>query len=437
MTRCNHDGLDFSNCRNRRVQAHFAEDWISSNAGALLLREVDRKLGLTSAVARALPDARQRAKVRHRVATLLRQRVHAVALGYEDLNDHGELRHDPVVQTACEELGALASPSTLCRFENRAGPGWAWAVHEVLITGFIASFRRPPKELILDFDATDDPVHGHQERRFFHGYYDRYCFMPLYVFCGRELLCAYLRPSNIDAPRHAWAILSLLVKRLRREWPEVRIVLRGDSAFCRHRMLAWCERHDVHYIVGLARNRVLEREVQPWTEAAEQGFEATGVKSRLFTEFAYAAGTWHRRRRVIARIEHGPKGRNPRFIVTNLPGDAKTLYEQVYCQRGEMENRIKEQQLELFADRTSCTKWWANQFRVLIAALAYTLLQTMRRTVLVGTAMARAQCRTIRLRLLKLGAIVTRNTRTIRVRLSGSCPDQALFRLLVHRLTAG
>ena len=280
VTRCNHDGLDFSICRKHRVQAHFGDDWISSNGGALLLREVDRRLGLTAAVARTLADSRQRGKVRHRVATMLRQGVHGVALGYEDLNDHGELRHDPVVQTACEELGALASPSTLCRFENRAGPSWAWAVHQVLITRFIASFARAPKELVLDFDATDDPVHGHQEGRFFHGYYDRYFFMPLYVFCGPQLLCAYLRPSNIDAPRHAWAILSLLVKRLRRQWPEVRIVLRGDSAFCRHRMLSWCERHDVGYIVGLARNRVLEREAALWSEAAEQGFEA--VSDRLY-----------------------------------------------------------------------------------------------------------------------------------------------------------
>ena len=437
MTEWNHEALSFSRCRRRRVRADFSGGSISSNGGALLLREVDRRLELTERVARALGNRRQRGKVRHEVLTMVRQRVHALALGYEDLNDHDALRHDEVVQTACERAQALASASTLCRFERRAEPQWAVAIHQVLVEQFIASHRRAPRKLVIDFDATDDPVHGHQPGRFFHGYYDRYCFLPLYAFCGRQLLVAYLRPSNIDAARHTWAILSLLVRRLRRAWPRVRIVLRGDSAFCRHRMLDWCDRNGVGYIVGLARNAVLERRVQASSAAAEYGFRATRHKVRVFTEFAYAARTWRRTRRVIARIEHGPKGRNPRFIVTNLPGPAKELYERVYCQRGEMENRIKEQQLDLFADRTSCTKWWANQYRVLLAALAYTLLETMRRTALRGTALARAQCRTIRLRLLKIGAVVTRNTRTVAVRLSSACPDEALFRLLVHRLTAG
>ena len=437
MTQCNHGTMKFSSCRRRRVRVDFSGGSISSNAGALLLREVDRKLGLTDRVARALGDQRQRGKVHHEVVTMVRQRVHAVAAGYEDLNDHDALRHDEVVQTACERDASLASSSTLCRFERRAERQWAVAIHQVLVEQFIASHRRAPRELVIDFDATDDPVHGHQHGRFFHGYYDRYCFLPLYAFCGRQLLVAYLRPSNIDAARHTWAILSRLVKRLRQAWPGVRIVLRGDSAFCRHRMLDWCERHRVGYIVGLARNAVLERKVEVACEGAERGFQATGRKCRVFTEVQYGAGTWRRPRRVIARIEHGPKGRNPRFIVTNLDGQAKALYERVYCQRGEMENRIKEQQLDLFADRTSSPRWWTNQYRVALAALAYTLLETMRRTALRGTALARAQCRTIRLRLLKLGAVVTRNTRTVAVRLSSTCPDQALFRLLVHRLTAG
>ena len=368
---------------------------------------------------------------------MLRQRVLALALGYEDLNDHDALRDDLVVQTACEGDRRLASSSTLCRFERRAERQWAIAIHQQLVEQFIASHRQAPGELVLDFDATDDPVHGHQPGRFFHGYYDRYCFLPLYVLCGRQLLVAYLRPSNIDASKHTWAILSLLVKRFRRQWPGVRIVLRGDSAFCRHRMLDWCERNDVRYIVGLARNSALEREVQVACEVAKKGFEATGRKNRLFAQFDYGARTWGRRRRVIARIEHGPKGRNPRFIVTNLDGEAKVLYERVYCQRGEMENRLKEQQLDLFADRTSSSKWWTNQYRVLLAALAYTLLDSMRRTALRGTDLARAQCQTLRLRLLKIGAVVTRNTRTVAIRLSSTCPDQDVFRLLVQRLTAG
>ena len=437
MTEWNHETLSFSRCRGRRLRVDFSGGSISSNGGSLLLREVDRRLGLTAAVARALGDRRQRGKVRHKVETMVRQRVHAVALGYEDLNDHDGLRDDLVVQTACERDGPLASSSTLCRFEQRAERQWAIAIHQQLVEQFIASFGHRPRELVLDFDATDDPVHGHQPGRFFHGYYDRYCYLPLYVFCGRQLLVAYLRPSNIDASKHAWSILSLLVKRFRQVWPGVDIVVRGDSAFCRHRMLNWCERNDVRYIVGLARNAVLEREVQVACEVARDGYEATGRKSRLFTEFGYGARTWRRARRVIARIEHGPKGRNPRFVVTNLDGQAQHLYERVYCQRGEMENRLKEQQLDLFADRTSSSKWWTNQYRVLLAALAYTLLETMRRTALRGTDLARAQCHTLRLRLLKIGAVVTRNTRTVAVRLSSACPDHGVFRLLVQRLTAG
>ena len=437
MTECNHEAFSFSNCRKRQVRVNFSGGSISSNGGALLLRELDRQMGLTARVARALGDQRQRGKVRHEVVTMVRQRVHAVALGYEDLNDHDALRDDPVVQTACERDESLASSSTLCRFEQRAERQWAIAIQHQLVEQFIGSFAHRPEELVLDFDATDDPVHGHQPGRFFHGYYDCYCFLPLYVFCGQQLLVAYLRPSNIDASKHAWSILSLLVKRLRQAWPEVRIVFRGDSGFCRHRMLDWCDRNDVQYIVGLARNTVLEREVQVACEVAKDGFEATGRKNRLFHEFQYAAGSWRRTRRVIARIEHGPKGRNPRFIVTNLEGEANELYERVYCARGDMENRIKEQQLALFADRTSSSKWWTNQYRVLLAALAYTLLETMRRTALRGTDLARAQCQTLRLRLLKIGAVVTRNTRTVAVRLSSACPDQAVFRLLVHRLTAG
>ena len=437
MTECNHEAFSFSNCRKRQVRVNFSGGAISSNGGALLLREVDRRMGLTAAVARALGDRRQRGKVRHEVATMVRQRVHAIALGYEDLNDHDALGDDLVVQTACEREGSLASSSTLCRFEQRAERQWAIAIHRELMEQFIASFAHRPRELVLDFDATDDPVHGHQPGRFFHGYYDRYCYLPLYVFCGQQLLVAYLRPSNIDASKHAWPILSLLVKRLRKAWPGVRIVFRGDSGFCRHRMLDWCDRNGVRYIVGLARNAVLEREVEVACEVARDGFEKTGAKSRLFHDFQYAARSWRRTRRVIARIEHGPKGRNPRFVVTNLEGEANELYERVYCGRGDMENRIKEQQLALFADRTSSSKWWTNQYRVLLAALAYTLLETMRRTALRGTHLARAQCQTLRLRLLKIGAVVTRNTRTVAVRLSSTCPDQAVFRLLVQRLTAG
>ncbi len=437
MTDCTSLSFDFPACRKRRVEADFSGGDITSNGGVLLLRQADRLTGLTASLARRLIDARQRGKVAHGFAAMLRQRVFALALGYEDVNDHAILRHDLALQTAAEQDRALASPSTLSRFENAAGRDWAWSVHAALVEGFIASFDVPPEELVLDFDATDDAVHGKQEGRFFHGYYDHYCFLPLYVFCGERLLVSYLRPSKIDGARHAWAILALLVKRLRQAWPGVRIIFRGDSGFCRHKMLDWCERTNVGYIVGLAKNARLGGLAGRWIAAAENGFAATGVKQRLFGEFAYAAGTWKVERRVIARIEHGPKGANPRYIVTNLEGDGQDLYEKLYCQRGDMENRIKEQQLDLFADRTSCHKWWPNQFRLLLSSLAYTLLQTIRRIGLKGSEMARAQCGTIRLKLLKIGAVILRNSRRVRFHLSSACPDKALFMLAAERLKPG
>jgi len=437
VTDCTSLSFDFPACRKRRVEADFSGGDITSNGGVLLLRQADRLTGLTASLARRLIDARQRGKVAHGFAAMLRQRVFALALGYEDVNDHAILRHDLALQTAAEQDRALASPSTLSRFENAAGRDWAWSVHAALVEGFIASFDVPPEELVLDFDATDDAVHGKQEGRFFHGYYDHYCFLPLYVFCGERLLVSYLRPSKIDGARHAWAILALLVKRLRQAWPGVRIIFRGDSGFCRHKMLGWCERTNVGYIVGLAKNARLGGLAGRWIAAAENGFAATGVKQRLFGEFAYAAGTWKVERRVIARIEHGPKGANPRYIVTNLEGDGQDLYEKLYCQRGDMENRIKEQQLDLFADRTSCHKWWPNQFRLLLSSLAYTLLQTIRRIGLKGSEMARAQCGTIRLKLLKIGAVILRNSRRVRFHLSSACPDKALFMLAAERLKPG
>jgi len=437
VTNCTCETIQFPTCRKRRVEAGFDGGDVTSNGGVLLLRQADRLLGLTGLVARGLADGRQPGKVRHRLIDMLRQRVFGIALGYEDVNDHAALRHDLALQTAAERDAALASPPTLSRFENRADRQSAWRIHEVLVDRFIASHSRPPEEIVLDFDATDDAVHGHQEGRFFHGYYDHCCFLPLYVFCGGQLLVAYLRPSKIDAAKHAWAILSLLVKRLRQVWPEVRIIVRADSGFCRHRMLSWCERHGVGYIVGLAKNARLNTLAGRWMEAAEQGFAAGGHKQRLFGEFPYAAKTWSRQRRVIARIEHGPKGANPRYVVTNLTGDGQDLYEKLYCARGDMENRIKEQQLDLFADRTSCHQWWPNQFRLLLSSLAYTLLETIRRIGLRGSEYARAQAGTIRLKLLKIGAVIVRNTRRVRVMLSSACPDQDLFRLVAVTLDTG
>ena len=433
MTKCSREQLEFPGCKGRKVEAEFSGGDVTSDGGVLLLRQADRRLGLTEKVSGLLEDSRRQASCDHDQLSMLRQRVYGLALGYEDLNDHDALRLDPAIQTAVERDVALASSPTLCRWENRADRAVAVALTGVLVESCIASFDEPPEELILDFDATDDAVHGHQEGRFFHGYYDHYCFLPLYVFCGQQSLVAYLRPSNIDGAKHAWAILALLVKRFRQEWPDVRIVFRADSGFCRWRMLRWCERHDVGYIVGLAKNVRINDLAQPLIEQARERFEATGRKQRIFGNLRYGAHTWDRIRRVIARIEHGALGANPRYVVTNLRGRSKTLYERIYCARGEMENRIKEQQM-LFADRTSAHRWWPNQFRLLLSALAYTLLEAIRRLALHGTDLARAQVSTIRLKLLKIGAVILRNTRRVRFLLASACPYRGLFTLVARRL---
>lgn len=440
MTECSTDGMVFSKRGRRRVEADFRGGAITSDSGALLLREADRRLGLTERLAAGLSDPRDPARITHDLATMLRQRVFALALGYEDLNDHATLRDDPALRVAAD-ADALASAPTLCRLENRADRRSMVRMAETLVETFIASFgERPPEELILDLDATDDPVHGRQEGRFFHGYYDQYCFLPLYVFCGDRLLAAYLRPSNIDAAKHAWAIVALLVERLRRAWPGVRIVVRADSGFCRWRMLRWCERRGVGYIIGLARNSVLTGLAGPFMRRAEAKFRRGGRKQREFGVVRYAAATWDRRRKIVVKAEHLPGGErdkaNTRFVVTNLPGEPRDLYDRLYCARGEMENRIKEQQLGLFADRTSCHRFDANQFRVLLSAAAYVLVEHIRRTALAGTDLARAQIPRIRLTLFKIGARVVASVRRIVFHLAEACPARALFALAAGRLRA-
>jgi hypothetical protein len=388
---------------------------------------VDRKLGLLEAAARCIADPRSPLLIKHGVRDMLRQRVYGLALGWEDLNDHGALRCDVAVQTAVGVDREVASAPTLCRLEKWADRATAVRLHRLLIEQFIASFKSAPKELVLDFDATDNPLHGQQEQRFFHGYYDSYCYLPLYVFCGQQLLCAYLRPSRIDAAQHCAAILKLLVRRLRQAWPDVRIIFRGDSGFCRQRVINWCERSGVHYIIGLARNPRLEAQVEFAQLALQDDYERTGHKQRLIDEFSYAAQSWPRERRVITRLEWGEQGHNPRFIVTNLHGDAGALYDDLYCQRGEAENRIKEAQVGLFATRTSCHVFAANQLRMLLAALGYVLIERLRALALQGTALASAQVDTLRIKLLKVAAVITRNTRRIRLYLASSWPSAPIF----------
>ena len=437
MTECTQTALQFPRFSRRKIDVSFNGGDITSNGGVQLLRLADERTGLIKAAARAIGDSRRTKSCTHDLESLVRQRVYGISLGYEDLNDHEALRADLALQTALSRDESLASPSTLCRLENRANRNTAVALHKVLIDNFIASYKQAPRRLILDVDATDDRVHGDQEGRFFHGYYDHYCFLPLYVFCGDQLLVSYLRSSKIDGAKHSWAILALLIKRLRQAWPKVEILVRADSGFCRWRMLRWFDRHGVDYVIGIAKNPRLHDQSLALRTLAQWRYWMMGEKQRLFSEVRYAAQTWDTPRRVIVKAEHSARGSNPRFVVTNLTGNAQRIYDRIYCARGEMENRIKEQQLGLFADRTSCHTWWANQFRLLLSSLAYTLLETIRRVALHGTALARAQCGTLRLKLLRIGAIVLRNTRRIRLLLSSAYPNRELFCLVAARLKPG
>ena len=341
--------IEFGRLGRRVVEGRFDGGSMTSDGGVMLLGEVDRKLGLIAAAARCIADPRSPLLIKHAVRDMLRQRVYGLALGWEDLNDHGALRCDVAMQTAVGVDREVASAPTLCRLEKWADRATAWRLHQVLVDQFIARFKSAPEELVLDFDATDNPLHGQQEGRFFHGYYDNYCYLPLYVFCGQQLLCAYLRPSRIDGAQHAAAILRLLVKRLRQAWPQVRIVFRGDSGFCRQRILNYCERAGVHYIVGLARNPRLQQITRFVELSMKDAWERDQIKQRELGEFHYAADSWPHQRRVITRLEWGEQGCNPRYGVTNLQGTPEALYDGLYCQRGEAENRIKEAQVGLFA----------------------------------------------------------------------------------------
>lgn len=469
MTDCNTDPILFSSLGRQQVVADFAGGAITSDAGLLLLREADRRLGLVDRLDAVIPDPRNPLLITHTQASMLRQRILAIAAGHEDLNDHQTLRDDPLFKLVCRRKVTsdepLASPPTLCRLENRAQRAVMFDMAREIVETFIASHDTPPEELVLDFDATDDLVHGNQVGRFFHGYYDSYCFLPLYVFCGQQLLVAYLRPSNIDGATHAWAILAMLVKRLRQQWPGVKIIFRGDSGFCRWRMLRWCDRNAVDYLVGVARNKRLQRLAGPLMEQARALFEkqrqalgdagdesmhARAQPTRVFGDLTYAAGSWDKERRLIAKAEYlpgepdddepdedKPEGnakKNFRFVVTSLDGAAQHLYEQVYCQRGDAENRIKEQQLGLFADRTSCHDFEANQFRVLLSAAAYVLVEHVRRVGLADTPLADAQVTTLRVRLFKIGARVTHSARRIVLHLASGFPLADVFRTAAARL---
>lgn len=426
MTECNSQTLQFTRVKRQQVVADFDGGRLTTDAGVLLLREVDRRIGLLDAINDCIPDPRDPRFTIHEQREMLAQRIFSLALGYEDLNDQQTLRDDPALQIAAQKApdpdDPLASPSTLCRLENRVARKALVKMSQVLVEQFLAAHRTPPREIILDFDATDDPVHGQQEKRFYHGYYRHYCFLPLDVFCGGHLLVSLLRPSKIDGAKYARAIAKLLVERIRQQWPDVKIVIRGDGGFCRWRLMRWCDSHRVDYVFGIGKNKVLERRIAPLMEQAEAAFALTGQKQRLFGETDYAAGTWDRSRRVIMKAERLEAGPNRRFVVTTLTDSSQALYDHQYTPRGDMENRIKEQQLMLFADRTSCHDFLANQFRLLLSSFAYVLLHALRRLYLVGTDLATAQVHRIRLTLLKLAARVTVSVRRIVLHCASSYP---------------
>ena len=427
MPKCTDGTMELGRVGRRVVEANFEGGNISSDGGLLLLRRADERIGLSRAAAAVLSDPREPSRITHSLRDLLAQRIYGLCCGYEDLNDHDTLRDDLLMQTAVGRADALASSPTLSRLETRATRAQAAALHGVLVEQFIASHKTPPSELMLDIDASDVPLHGNQERAEFHAYYDHHCYLPLYVFCGQAMLACVLRRSRIDGAKNAAAVIKLLVQRLRQAWPESRIVVRGDSGFCRQRLLRWCERSGVSYIIGLARNARLEAQVRYAELMLADEYARSGTKQRLIDEFTYAADSWNTPRRVITRLEHGCQGNNPRFIVTNLEGDAVQLYERLYCARGEAENRIKEVQLDLFGTRASCHRFAANQLRLLLAALAYTLMQRLRELALKGSELERATAATIRSRLLKIGAAIVRNTRRVRVLLASHHPLRAVF----------
>ncbi len=462
-TECSTDRLDFQPAGRRQVRAQFDGGTITSDAGVLLLREVEVRSGILQGFAKCFTDYRDPGLIEHTVEQLVAQRVYGLALGYEDLNDHDELRldpllaamvgkHDPMGQDRRREQDqgkALAGKSTLNRLEltpsgadtnsryKKIAASMA-KIQQLFVDLFIEAFDEPPEEIVLDFDATDDPLHGHQLGRFFHGYYKEYCYLPLYVFCGESLLASYLRPADIDGAAGTVSVLARLVEAIRARWPNVRIVLRGDGGFCREAIMAWCEANGVDYILGLAKNKRLGRLIEEELAEAERCYEETGEAARVFSEFGYRTlDSWSRLRRVVAKAEHLGKGANPRFVVTSLScqqRQAQALYEQDYCARGEMENRIKEQQLYLFADRTSCQSMRANQLRLYFSSIAYTLMQTLRRLGLKGTSMAKARCDTIRLKLLKLGAQVRVSVRKVWVSFSQAYPYQPLFHEVLANL---
>ena len=445
MTQCTQSGFDFKAHYSRDVVARFDGGTISSDGGSLLLRATDERLNLLTRFSECFLDGREQERVEHSVLEMVSQRVYGLALGYEDLNDHEQLRNDPLfgLLAGREELNRpLAGKSTLNRLELGSGQQdrykkvtfWKQGVDELLVSVFLESQKQAPEQIIVDVDTTDLPLHGKQEGRFFHGYYDSYCYLPLYIFCGEHVLCARLRQANSDASAGSMAEIERIIGQIRATWPEVKIILRGDSGFCRNELMSWCEGHGVDYVFGLARNQRLRAVIgrQMW-EVTEQ-WNRTGKPARVFAEFGYQTRRtknrgWDRQRRVVAKAEHIDGKENPRFVVTSLNGEqwaAQALYETLYCARGDMENRIKDQ-FSLFADRVSTATMRANQLRLYFSVMSYVLVSGLRRLGLQATELAQAQVATIRTKLLKIGAQVRISVRKVWISLASSYPWQSVY----------
>ena len=454
-TECSADLFGFAPVEGREVVAAFDGGAITSDAGALLLGAADHAIRLTKRFAACFHDARRRHLIEHEVVTLVAQRTFGIALGYEDLNDHDELRHDPVMAVLAgklaarrEDCAALAGKSTLNRLELSRLQSTRYhkishnpiAIKRLMVDLFLEGHEQAPSEIILDLDTTDDPVHGNQEGRFFHGYYDCYCYLPLYIFCGRHLLAARLQPASVGAASNAVEEVARIVAQIRRRWPSTRILLRADSGFAQEALMAWCEANGVHFLFGLQQNTRLVGEITSELARAAAKSGRTGKPARYFKEFKWTTRrSWSRERRVVAKAEFTSGEANPRFVVTSLKRaecKPKYLYEKVYCARGDMENRIKECQLDLYADRTSTATMRANQLRLWFASMAYVLLCAVRRIGLHHTPFANATCGTIRLKLLKIGALVRVSVRRIKIAMASSCPAAQVWGCAAARLNA-
>jgi hypothetical protein len=451
MTECNQERFEFASAQGRReIVAEFSGGTVSSDGGVLLLREADTKMNLLARFSRCFVDRRNPVLIEHSIEQMIRQRVYALALGYEDLNDHEQLRQDPLLSALAGKAQpgteSLAGKSTLNRMELGTGIAsrykkitfWRDSVDDLLVNVFLEAHRVAPQQIVLDIDTTDLALHGNQEGKFYHGYYKHYCYLPLYIFCGEHVLCARLRPSSIGPAVGSRKEVERVVQQIRQSWPEVSIILRGDSGFCSDELMTWCEKNGVDFVVGMARNSRVEGLIDGSLAEAKQQFEATQQPARIFVEFEHQTltGTWSKKRRVVAKAEHINGKSNPRFIVTSLDSegwDKQKLYEELYCARGDMENRLKEQ-FVLFADRVSASTMRANQQRIYLSVIAYTLMHGLRRLGLQTTTMATAQVGTIRLKLLKIGALIQVTVRKVWVRLASSYPYQALFSQVLQQL---